>query len=1369
MEFKKEVGGSDSSDDVPTIKMPDLPRPENILRCMPTFSGNASDWVFWSSRFKSLLGFYSISKFLETAENVPSSHWPKDMLKERPCLFYLFNLILLCIDPESQLLIRHSCKDHGMLAWKTLNDRFRGSAETRNLDLRMKLQSCRWRPESGVSILTYLATIQNLCTELGDLGHAVSEVEQIGYILRGLPSGTEYAPFIALERIQASKNVHSTRERLTEYAKQMLRSTAGRRKVNVVDTVQASVPPVERNDSEAWSQEEILAVQSSRECWVCGAPGHISRNCPVRANALANNSRKPPCPGANVVDSGRNTDLDSEEEDDYMSCSIYEQAFAVNIKEHCTSWIVDSGATGHMTNCSSWMVNSQPVRVALGTADSSSKELVATLKGDVVLTVAAESGKSTKVKLSNVLYSPNLCANILSVGALKAKGVQTDFSSNTICKGNTRLLIDWVGKLPYLHVQNSNDVNTQPVNVSVPKPSACITVTKEDAMQLHLQYGHASITALKKMHPDKVPSDLHVFDCPSCFMGKSKQVSFPTTATYRSVRPLECVHSDIWGPCPEESINGAKYLMSFVDDFSRYTVVYAMDTRSELLKKVQKFCQQMGLPKTLHGDNEYQSSALKEFGRRQGMKVEKTSPYCPQQNGVAERSWGVLCEKVRAMLHWAQIPLTFWPYAFVYAARLRNVLPTRANKDYKSPSELFWGSNSHGEMPMPPIVWGCLSYVHIEKDNQEGKLEVRANPGVFIGWSRVRKSGKYFIPSRSVIVHSRSSQHMNTTPGWPSIVDEMDAVDNARSLEEDLQSGEEQAITENSSPRTRLRQRPRVNYEEPGVYDIPGLDCLLTKVENMAGYEHLYSNADESKLTYAAVMKQADAHLWKEAINRELEQLQQLKSWVVVDLPPDRKTVKEKWVFRRKRDAFGAVERYKARLVGKGFTQVKGIDYVDTFAPVVRAESFRLIVHIACCQGLSLYQLDIGNAYLNAPLKEEVYLRVPPGLADFLKVDLKGKALKLLTSIPGLKQSGRNWNECFTIWLLNHGFTQCQHDKCVFLNPSNGIILGIYVDDAVVACRSESGYLSLCRDLEQNFRISQGGALSWFLGVKVLKQGSSYFLCQDQYAQQLLQKFGLSMSNPYGTPIEVGVNKTPYPNTEPIAATKYRSAVGGLLHLARWTRPDIAYSVSFVARFNSKPTTYAWKLVCRILRYLQGTQSVGLQFTPTTQPLIAFSDSDHANDSSDRKSVTGYILMAGNNCLSWKSCKQELVTTSTLYSEYVAVFTTAQEVLFLSRLYMELINADITPVTIYCDNQGSITVAENPTHHKRSKAIDVKYHAIREYIQKKYINVKYIASDDNIADVFTKPLSLADYTRHQQFIQSPLPSQSTPSVNQGEC
>ena len=117
-----------------------------------------------------------------------------------------------------------------------------------------------------MSILTYMATIQNLCTELGDLGHSVSDVEQIGYILRGLPAGAEYAPFIALERIQATQNVHATRQRLTEYAKQMLRSTAGRRKVNVVDTLEAQAPPLAHSDDTTWSQEEILAVQSSKEC-----------------------------------------------------------------------------------------------------------------------------------------------------------------------------------------------------------------------------------------------------------------------------------------------------------------------------------------------------------------------------------------------------------------------------------------------------------------------------------------------------------------------------------------------------------------------------------------------------------------------------------------------------------------------------------------------------------------------------------------------------------------------------------------------------------------------------------------------------------------------------------------------------------------------------------------------------------------------------------------------------------------------------------------------------------------------------------------------------------------------------------------------
>ena len=313
--------------------------------------------------------------------------------------------------------------------------------------------------------------------------------------------------------------------------------------------------------------------------------------------------------------------------------------------------------------------------------------------------------------------------------------------------------------------------------------------------------------------------------------------------------------------------------------------------------------------------------------------------------------------------------------------------------------------------------------------------------------------------------------------------------------------------------------------------------------------------------------------------------------------------------------------------------------------------------------------------------------------------------------------------------------------------------LGLYVDDAVIATKHESSYEKLCSALGKDFRISQGGRLEWFLGVKVTSNGPVFQLCQEQYAKHLLERFNLANSKHYGTPMEVGVNTTPLPRTESFPCTQYRSAVGGLLHLARWTRPDIAFSVSYVARFSSAPTTYSWKLVCRILRYLQGTCNLGLQFSPTTDPLVAYTDSDFANDCMDRKSVTGYIVMVGKNCLSWKSCKQELVATSTLYSEYVALFTASQEILFISRLLMELLQQNITPVTIWCDNQGAITVSENPTHHKRSKAIDIKYHAIREYITKKYICVKYIASDVNIADLFTKPLPQTTFLKHRDQIQ----------------
>ena len=314
------------------------------------------------------------------------------------------------------------------------------------------------------------------------------------------------------------------------------------------------------------------------------------------------------------------------------------------------SWIVDSGATSHLTHNEDWLENPTDVQVQLGTADGNASALIATRKGTVKCQVRTHSGRVVGLTLHNVLFCKTLCGNILSVGALKQQNIIADFKSDVIKwpKG-TCVGVQWVNKLPYMHciVPSSEGGVSEKGHQHI---EHCSVATVQGAMELHLQYGHAGITALRQLHPEKIPSDMTTVKCPSCFMGSSSQLAFPSSVNSRAVRPLEIVHSDIWGPAPVLSRRGNRFLIGYTDDFSRKRIVYSIPRRKNLVLSIQKFVQQHGLPKILHTDNEYASNNLKEYALRVGMKIEKISPYAHQQAGVAERTWGVLSEKVHALV-----------------------------------------------------------------------------------------------------------------------------------------------------------------------------------------------------------------------------------------------------------------------------------------------------------------------------------------------------------------------------------------------------------------------------------------------------------------------------------------------------------------------------------------------------------------------------------------------------------------------------------------------------------------------------------------------------------------------------------------------
>ena len=475
----------------------------------------------------------------------------------------------------------------------------------------------------------------------------------------------------------------------------------------------------------------------------------------------------------------------------------------------------------------------------------------------------------------------------------------------------------------------------------------------------------------------------------------------------------------------------------------------------------------------------------------------------------------------------------------------------------------------------------------------------------------------------------------------------------------------------------------------------------------------------------------------------EMKSLEENDVWELVQLPEGRKALGSKWVYKVKTDENGSIERYKARLVAQGFSQKYGTDYDQTFCPVVRLESFRTLVALSVQHGLKIHQIDVTTAFLNGELEEEVYMKQPPGFSAEGQENL---VCKLKKSIYGLKQSPRCWNSTLHSQLKRMGFLQSTSDPCIYRDSGGDtpFFIGVYVDDIVLAGCDQRKMKEVKEALAHKFNIKDMGKLHYFLGIKVIQDEKTgdIWIGQPAYAETLLKRFGMDQAKPVSTPVSTGmkfVNATD--DDECVDQQVYQSAIGSLLYLSVGTRPDITFTVGHMAKFCAKPTQQHWTGVKRIMRYVKGTVHYGILYTKqSSQECVGYSDADWAGDVNDRRSTSGYVFQISGGSISWKSRKQTSVALSSAEAEYMALAAAAQEALWLIQLTTELGSETTEPLTIYEDNQATISMTKNPQYHGRSKHVAIKYHFIREHVSDGSVQLEYCPTKDMVADMLTKGL-----------------------------
>ncbi|KAK1670359.1 hypothetical protein QYE76_058518, partial [Lolium multiflorum] len=856
----------------------------------------------------------------------------------------------------------------------------------------------------------------------------------------------------------------------------------------------------------------------------------------------------------------------------------------------------------------------------------------------------------------------------------------------------------------------------------------------------HCRLGHIGVKRMKKLHSDGLLEslDFESLDrCEACLMGKMTKTPF-SGIMERATDLLEIIHTDVCGPMSVASRGGYRYVLTFTDDLSRYGYIYFMKHKSETFQKFKEFQSEVENQrnkkiKFLRSDRggEYLSYEFGMHLKKCGILSQLTPPGTPQRNGVSERRNRTLLDMVRSMMSLTDLPLSFWGYALETAAFTLNRAPSKSVET--TPYELWF--NKKPKLSFLK-VWGCEAYV---KKLQPDKLEPKAEKCVFIGYPKEtigytfyhKSEGKIFVAKNGTFlekefltkeVTGRKVELDEVTE--PSLVDQSSAVPEdvpvppAPVTEEANDNDHETSSEVATEPRRSTRERTTPDWYDP---------CLNVMIVD---------NNDEDPATYEEAMMSPDSNKWQEAMKSEMGSMYDNKVWTLVDLPDSRKAVENKWIFKRKTDADGNVTVYKARLVAKGFRQIQGVDYDETFSPVAKLKSVRILLAIAAFFDYEIWQMDVKTAFLNGDIEEELYMVQPKGFVDPKNAD---KVCKLQRSIYGLKQASRSWNRRFDKVIKDFGFIQCHGEACIYKKVSGSSVafLILYVDDILLIgndielLSSVKGYLNKC------FSMKDLGEAAYILGIKIYRDRSRRLigLSQSTYLDKILKKFRMDESKKGFLPMLPGkvLSKTQGPATaeerERMNQIPYASAVGSIMYAMLCTRPDIAHVVSLTSRYQSDPGMEHWTAVKNIMKYLKRTKDMFLCYGGD-QELV----------------VTSYT-----DAISWCSSKQCTVAKSSTESEYIAASEASSEAVWMKRVIVEfgVVPSALDPLVIYYDNMGAIANAQEPRSHKKLKHIKLRFHSIREYIEDGEVKICKVHTDLNVADPLTKALPRAKHDQHQ--------------------
>lgn len=1046
-------------------------------------------------------------------------------------------------------------------------------------------------------------------------------------------------------------------------------------------------------------------------CHVCGSKGHLSRNC-FKKNG---NFRRRNSGSANNMQQ--------------TSSSTQKQAFVGSSKglNDDNVWLIDSGATDHMTYRRDIFTKfekfEEPITIRLGNGELTP----AYGKGNVEIETYVD-GKCILGTMYDVLFVPKLSQNLFSIITVTRKGIDhaiTEYGKKCVFSRDGIVI-----------ATGSIWGDLFKVNLRVVKPKICNVAENVKSLQLwHERLCHQNFRHVKCFLKDK---GIQVIDdsviCEGCAYGKQHKSSFHNRSD-RATKCREIIHTDVCGPMEHESIGRKRYFLIFKDDYSGFRQIFFMKQKSEVAEKLQIFCNQV---ENLFGENikELHSDCGKEFKNRdvecflgsKGIKHTVSVPYTPQQNGVAERENRIIVEAARSMLYSkSELPLSLWAEATNTAAFVINRTGP-SKQPGQTPYELWYGKQANVDNFK---IFGTECFVHVPYEKRK-KLDRKAVKGYLVGYIENCKGYRVYAPSLRDVVLSRdvlfkperlvpNNINVDTPQKGDEIEENVVAINDLAETNPEVVNNIEESLQISNDNSNGIQLRDRRTIKRTNFYGCP-----------------ISFHAEKLPSDYNEAINCSEKVFWMDAMKEEMNALRENETWLLVDKPENRKVINNRWVYTKKSNP-DSTERFRARLVIKGCSQIPGVDYKETFSPVARYDTVRFLLSIAANNSLCLGQFDIKTAFLYGNLDDDIYMKQPEGFHDGT-----AKVCKLLKSLYGLKQAPRCWTEHFSEFIKKFGFSKSSADSCFYIYEKNNekMFLVIYVDDGLIAASHEQLIDKFFAELRKNFKITCTKEVGNFLGIEIcrLKDGS-IFINQGKYIENIVERFNLSDANYASTPIEVGWDANDFIKDN-CSNIPYREAVGSLMFVQLVSRPDISFAVNIASRVLDKPTKAHWLLVKRIIRFLKGTADLGL-FYKKNDNFATYSDADFGGDKETRKSTSGMVCMFANAPIVWQSKRQQCVSLSTTEAEYVSAASAAKEIVWIQKLFRDC-KIDVNCM-LYVDNMSALKLVKNPEFHQRSKHIDIKYHFVRDLYERGEINVKYVKSEDQIADIFTKAIAKPRY------------------------